>query len=339
MIYEELLKRCPGHLSTIDMDTDAWLEKRREAIGGSDAGAIMGMSDYGSPLTVYLEKKNLVRKGETSRAARRGTLLEKYVREETESSFPEFEIEKVPYMFFDPEHPFMLANMDGVVLAKTPVEIRGETIEGLGGHEIKSSKTGFGWGEDEIPDTHYCQIQHYMQVTGLPWFLVSVYVLDDESLRHYVIRRNDDFIARLVAAEKDFWENFVQQCVMPAAMGLENEDDMITGMYEGSQGLVALTDDEINLCRMHKELGEQIDTLKKQKDAVGINLKAKLGGRASGGEERKLSASGGGYSVSWSFYKRQSADSDALKKAGLFDMYSKTSECDRMTITKKKGAA
>jgi len=110
-------------------------------------------------------------------------------------------------------------------------------------------------------------------------------------------------------------------------------------MYEGSQGPVALTDEEIDLCRMHKELGEQIDALKKQKEAVGINLKAKLGARTNGSGERKLSASGGGYSMSWSFYKKQSADSDALKKAGLFDLYSKISECDRMTITKKKGVA
>ena len=58
-------------------------------------------------------------------------------------------------------------------------------IEGLGGHEIKSAKTGFGWEEDEIPDVYYAQVQHYMKVTGLPWFVVSVYILDDESLHHY----------------------------------------------------------------------------------------------------------------------------------------------------------
>jgi predicted phage-related endonuclease len=62
MINETLLERCP-HISTIDMSKDEWLDKRREGIGGSDAGAIMGMSAYSSPLTVYLQKKNLVLKG------------------------------------------------------------------------------------------------------------------------------------------------------------------------------------------------------------------------------------------------------------------------------------
>jgi hypothetical protein len=61
-----------------------------------------------------------------------------------------------------------LANIDGVIFAKAPVEIRGQVIEGLGGHEIKSAKTDFGWGEDEIPDAYYARVQHYMKVTGLP---------------------------------------------------------------------------------------------------------------------------------------------------------------------------
>jgi hypothetical protein len=59
-----------------------------------------------------------------------------------------------------------------------------------------------------------------MKVTGLPWFVLSVYVLDDEPLRCYVIRRSDEFIARPVAMETDFWENFILKDVMPAPWAL-----------------------------------------------------------------------------------------------------------------------
>jgi putative phage-type endonuclease len=339
MIYQTLLDRCP-HISTIGMSNDEWLDKRREGIGGSDAGAIMGMSAYGSPLTVYLQKKNLVLKGETSRAAHRGKILEPMIRVETVKDFPELEIDTTPVMFFAPESLIMLANIDGVILAKAPVEIRGQSIEGLGGHEIKSAKTNFGWEEDEIPDAYYCQVQHYMMVTGLPWFLVSVYILDDESLCHYVIRRNEDFIARLDEAERDFWENYLDKDIMPAPLGIDNEDDMITGMFEGSKGPLTLNDEEIALCQRHKDLGDRIKELEAQKDAVDIDFKAKLVTRAKPDKaERKLSATGGGFSVSWSFYQKHSVDSEALKKACLFDHYSKITDCDRMTITaKKKGA-
>jgi predicted phage-related endonuclease len=298
------------------------------------------MSGYGSPLTVYLQKKNLVPKGETSRAAHRGKILEPMIRMETMKDLQDVMIEPLPAMLYDPEFPFMAANLDGVIRVDKPVEIRGQTIEGLGGHEIKSAKTNYGWGEDEIPDSYYCQVQHYMRVTGLPWFVVSAYILDDETLCHYVINRNEDFIARLVAAEKDFWENYVRKDIMPAPVGIENEDDMITGMFDGSSGPIALTDEEVTLCQKHKDLSNKIKELETQKDATGIELKAKLITRANPDRaERKLSASGGGYSVSWSFFQRTSADSDALKKAGIFERYCKTIETDRMTITaKKKGA-
>ena len=339
MIYGSILERCP-HVPTDGMDTGAWLDKRREAVGGSDAGALMGMNVYGSPLTVYLQKKNPFVERRISKAAVRGTRFERYIRDWTAEDFPEFEIEKVPYMFFDPEHPFMMANLDGVILAKTPVEIRGETVEGIGGHEIKTSEQDWGWGEDEIPDSYYCQVQHYLKVTGLPWFVVSVMIMcGAEDLRHYVVRRNDDFIARLVATEKDFWENFVQKDVMPPADGIKNEDDMITGMYEGSGGTLALSDAEAALCRRHRDLGERIKELEKQKDAAATDLKASLIGRSGGGKEKKLSAEGGGYSVSMSFYESRRADPDAMKKAGIFGQYSRVSQCCRMTVAGKKEGA
>ena len=341
MIYQKLLDRC-SHISTIGMSNDEWLAKRRQTIGGSDAGAIMGMSIYGSPLTVYLQKKNLDPKAEASKAAHRGKVLEQFIRIEAMKDFPELEIETVPVMLFCPEHPFMSANIDGAILAKTPVVIRGETIEGLGGHEIKTSETGFGWSEDEIPDSYYCQVQHYMQVTALPWFVVTVYILADKSLHHCVIRRNNEFIARLITAEENFWENHINKDIMPAAIGIDNEDDMITGMFDGSQAALTLTEEEISLCRKHTELNAQIKELEQQKTAAAVDFKAKLVTRAKPDKtERKVSASGGGFSVSWSFYQKRSADSDALKKAGLFEQYSKVSECDRMTITDKtkvKGA-
>jgi putative phage-type endonuclease len=321
------------------MSDDQWLDKRREGIGGSDAGALMGMSAYGSPLTVYLQKKNLVPKAETSRAARRGKILEPVIRAETTKDFPELEIESLPAMLSDPEYPFMLANIDGVIFAGTPVEIRGEAIAGLGGHEVKTAKTAFGWGKDEIPDAYYCQTQHYMRVTGLPWFALSVYILDDESLCHYVIHRNDDFIARLVAVETDFWENYIQKGIMPTPLGIDNEDDLITGMFEGARQPLTLGERERDLCAEHVFISRQLKDMEERRKAIAITLKEAI---VSGGEknpgEKKAQARAGSYSISWSRFNRSSVDSDALKRDGLYERYARVSESGRFAITEKKGA-
>jgi len=39
------------------MKSEEWKELRRSSIGGSDAGAIIGLNKWASPLTVYLDKK------------------------------------------------------------------------------------------------------------------------------------------------------------------------------------------------------------------------------------------------------------------------------------------
>ena len=68
MIYDRILKTVT-HISTAGMEYEESLKNRNGGIGGSDAGAVMGMNSFASPLTVYLQKKDLFRRGK--RAGRR----------------------------------------------------------------------------------------------------------------------------------------------------------------------------------------------------------------------------------------------------------------------------
>lgn len=338
MIFESILDNTP-HVSTENVDLETWRENRKKGIGGSDAGAVMGMNAFASPLTVYLQKKGLV-PNIGNRAMERGTLLEPIIRKATQEEYPGLEIETVPYMFEHPQYPFMLANIDGAVLAENPVEVSGVTISGLGGYEVKSAKTAYGWSDTEIPDSYYCQVQHYMAVLGLPWFVVSVYILDNEEIRHYVIPRNDEFIKRLIEAEADFWNNYIVPGVMPAAIGIDNEDDMITGMFDGIPETILLGNTEKDLCAEYVNINTQIKDLETRKRQIQITMKEAIVQRGVGNpSDKKASAVAGPYSVSWSFYSRKSVDTDALKKAGLYETYAKTTETDRFTISEKKGAA
>jgi predicted phage-related endonuclease len=186
---------------------------------------------------------------------------------------------------------------------------------GVGGHEVKSGKTAYGWKEDKIPDSYYGQVQHYMAVLGLPWFMVSVYILDTEEVRHYIIRRNAEFVEKLIAAAKDFLENYSEKSVMPAAIGIENEDDMVTGMFEGTQGTIRLGDAERELCAEYVAINCDIKALDARKHAVSTTVKQAI--IQSAGDnlvEKKASAVAGPFSVSWSFFDRKSVNTEALKK-------------------------
>jgi putative phage-type endonuclease len=323
---------------TDTMSYEDWLVLRRDSIGGSDAGPIMLLSDYSSPLMVYLQKKG-ADSAEMSPAAKRGKLLEPVVRDWFAEAHPELIITKVPYMFYSGTHPFMSANLDGLIATEGPVEIQGKTLQGTGGLEIKSSKYGYHFSEDEIPDAYYAQIQHYMTVMDLSWFVLSVCFLDTEEIRNYSILRNDEFIENLITEEKHFWEEFVIPSVMPAAIGIENEDDMITGMFNGSASTLNLTEEEKELCRKINEVKQKLKPLEEQEKALKTDLKAGLIARAEPSEkELKLSAIGGPFSVSWTFFERHSVDTEALKKAGLYEQFLKVSKSDRMTVSLKKGA-
>ena len=44
------------YIDTKNMSHEEWLEQRRQGIGGSDAGAVIGVNKWRSPYTVYCDK-------------------------------------------------------------------------------------------------------------------------------------------------------------------------------------------------------------------------------------------------------------------------------------------
>jgi putative phage-type endonuclease len=338
-LYKEMMERC-NYIPTDGMSSADWLELRETYIGGSDVGPIMELSDYGSKLTVYLQKKGLVDSPVESPAAHRGKILEPVIRQITHETFPELEIAVVPYIFFSKEETFRGANIDGVILAPDGgITIEGIKLEGLGGHEIKSSKTGYGFGKDEVPDAYFAQVQHYMDVLGLSWFLLSVFIIESDGVRHYPVLKNPEFIKDMREQECDFWNNYFLTDTMPAAIGIDNEEEMITGIFNGSRSTIVLGDKEIALCAERVELNNTKKAVEKRIEAIDVNLKALLTQKAAANpEEKKAYAIAGRYSISWSRFDTRRIDTDALKKAGLYDQYSKISESGRFTITEKQGA-
>lgn len=58
---------------------ELWKKLRTTGIGGSDAGAIMGLNQYSSPLVVYMQKKML--KGSTETHQHNGGIYLKILSE------------------------------------------------------------------------------------------------------------------------------------------------------------------------------------------------------------------------------------------------------------------
>ena len=320
-----------------DKDPEKWLELRTTGIGGSDVGAIMGLNKYASPLTVYLAKKNV--EGFNGNAATEwGHILEDPIRKKAAEELG-IEIISVPGMYTSNDIPYMNANLDGLCHAENQVVIGGESVEGLGGYEIKTSSRGEGFSDDEIPDSYYCQVQHYMAVTGLSWFILTAFFMNTKKAKHYVIKRNDDFIySRMIPAEKDFWENFVMTNNPPEPLGLDSENEYTANLNIADT--VELDTETENLIAERMEVQQQIKDLEQKESALKETILIKLSplSHSESVTAEKVNGAGERFKLTYNLQKKTMVDTDALKKSGLFDSYKKESVSRVLRISEKKKA-
>lgn len=177
-----------------------WLAARRQGIGGSDAAAILGASRWRTRADVWLEKLGRAPETAENAAMHWGTVLEPVIRAEY-SNFMGLDVTQPPMMRSE-QHPFMLANVDGIA---------GDRIL-----EIKTARTADGWGEagtDEVPLEYAAQVHHYMIVTGLPVADIAV-LIGGSDFRIYTVRQDRELHEAMIEKEREFWK-MVETMTMP----------------------------------------------------------------------------------------------------------------------------
>lgn len=333
MVNLENIKFTPVNQET---ESEKWAELRTTGIGGSDAGAIMGLNKYASPLTVYFSKKGVDRDFNGNNATKWGHLLEDPIRQETAKELG-VKIETIPGMYTSNDVPFMNANLDGIMeIPDGNILILGDSeFTGIGGHEIKTSSNGDGFSDDEIPDSYYAQVQHYMAVMGFDWFVLTVFILSSRKLKHYPIRRNEEFIEELIKTETEFWNNNVLADVPPAPMGLDSEDEYIKNLPMSE--VIELDEATIEIIDEERKLDEQIKELTKRQKALKDEILMSLSRLSTSTvNAEKVLATGGTWKISYNTQTRKTVDSDSLKKAGLYEQYSKESVSKVLRISEVK---
>ncbi len=191
---------------------------RSPGIGGSDAAAIVNMSKWKSIDDVFNEKTGIKIPPDISNnpAVRYGNEAEPLIRELFKLDFPEFEVyHNNLEILVDDEHDFLRASVDGEIL-KSP--------NGRGVLEIKTSapRDQAAWSEwdNRIPDNYYCQVLHYLMITGYEFAIVDAHLIhksySDSFLpwaetRRYMFNRDDlaEEIAYLRESEIRFWLDHV----------------------------------------------------------------------------------------------------------------------------------
>ena len=100
---------------------EEWIKARATGIGGSEAGCILGMNKYKTNLTLWREKKGLVKPEDVSEksAVRYGKEAEAYIRKLFQLDYPEYEVDYNEFrMYATKKHPFIFATLDGELTDK-----------------------------------------------------------------------------------------------------------------------------------------------------------------------------------------------------------------------------
>lgn len=210
-------------------DRKKWLETRRTGIGGSDASVIAGLNQYRSLFSLWLDKSgqmevNVEEEQSLETDADEKRYWGQYFEEGIAQWFTKKTGKKVRRcgMLRSEEYPFMIADVDRVV---------------VGENAILECKTTASWHKDEwddeqLPDSYYCQVQHYMAVGGYD----KCYVVCLIGGQKPVIRevpRNDTEIKTLIEAEQKFWEEYVLPKRMPPADSTECCTKTIIKQFQG----------------------------------------------------------------------------------------------------------
>ncbi len=224
------------YISTVGMSRDEWLRRRMKSIGGSDAGAILGLANekYASPMTVWGDKTGRIPPKEDTEAMRLGRDLEDYVAQRWCEATGK-EVRRWNRMIYNERYPYSHADIDRkVVRENAGLECKTMSPDAARAYDLEGG---------EIPKQYYCQCVHYMAVTGFERWYLAILVLG-RGFYEFVIERDEDEIAALMAEEAVFWESYVIPDEPPPPDGFKATTDALEKIYAEAEQLDAVLDDE-----------------------------------------------------------------------------------------------
>lgn len=307
---------------TNDMDRVEWLEWRRKGLGGSDVGAICGLNKWKSPVAIYLDKiGELPPDDQQSESAYWGTVLEEVVANEFETRTDK-KVRRKNAMLQHPEYPWMLANVDRLVVGEKAL-LECKTTSAYNSEE---------WQNDKVPESYILQVQHYLAVSGLQKAYIACLVGGNKYIWKE-IERDEDIINYLIEIEKDFWENHVEKKVPPAIDGSDSSSELLKQLYPESvqDSQVQLSTAAEDLIIKRKYFKEQIEELETNLNECENKLKEMLQNSEIGMTDN--------YKVTWKSISSNRIDSKALKNdyPDIYKKYSKESSYRKFSIKELNG--
>lgn len=293
----------------------------RYCLGGSDAGAVLGVSPYSTALDIYNAKKHTEDQeisNDTDYLFKYGHYIEPLIAQGF-AALTKLEVFKNDCVFFNEATGFMQANVDyfvrekngGVSILEIKTTSPNSTTEQL-------AKNG------QVPPTYYAQaVLHYPLVLSAAFNVVGTYfavgsdnILSNIKICHFnrdlegekkLMSCEQSFVNRLInddppkdtsSPEKRIEKRGLKQTeAKPAAVDLNDSAKAATAEF------AALSAEE-------KRINEQLKPIKKRKDELQAIICEQLGDAAM---STPFVVDGKSFVVKWDSYVRETVDKTVLK--------------------------
>lgn len=256
-------------------DQAEWLKARRKLVTATDVPALLGISPYGSPLSVYAEKiDDSEPEPEEREIWRWGHLLEPVIVQQTALEIGQkigrelhWEIDHALYR--SPKTEILAATPDSWIGAKRFVPA-----------ECKNRMRAEDWKQGP-PDYVLVQVQTQIAVLDAPGAYLAALFFGSK-LQWWRVDRDDELIDRIRDAAEDFWEKRVLKRVPPPADGTiatEATRRALQRLYpkDSGQELVLDRGDLVTLDLERVGLKEEIKVATNRIEEIDVLLQQEIG--------------------------------------------------------------
>lgn len=297
-------------ISLAGMSRGEWLAERRNSIGGSDVGALLGLNKYRSPYSVWAEKTGRLAEPPDNEAMRQGRDLEEYVA----MRFMERSGKKARrynFLLRNPGFPHLHANIDRRLVGERA------------GLECKtaSALAMKDYADGSFPESYYAQCVSYLAVTGWERWYLAALVLNKALFVYQLTTVEDDPVpewcdggvyvppsetAALGELVESFWTQYVEKDAPPPPDGSGPTTEAIKAVLGEDTGGEAGLFGREGLLKKYSSLIEEKKALEAGLEEIRQALMLDMGSASVG--------YCGAYKVSWKAQIRRTLDVKKLRE-------------------------
>lgn len=301
---------------------------RHKYIGGSDIAKIMGLSRWGTPLSLWAEKTGKVPAKDLSNveAVELGQDLEEFVATKFTQRTGKA-VRRSPKVYQHPDYPFMVAHIDRLVTGSD------ELLECKTCSVFKADE----WKGEEIPQEYILQVMWYLGITGRKVGHIAV-LIGGQSFKTKPIEFDEELFATMVEVAKEFWRH-VQDDTPPAVM--PDDDETLKEMYgEHSDFMIELFPEDEKTAEASMNFEEKVAYLQEVKAHIK-DLQAEqkeIETLIKDIIKDNLGIKTPKYSITWKSQTTTKFESTAFREdhAELYDQYSSKTSFRVLRISKNK---